>query len=248
MDKEKKILINRTFLLAFSFVAVFSAFFGDVISPYINGNQDSAEMGMEGASNIWYYFTFFTIDSNILVLIFSSLAFISIFNKNPKLQSIVNNWFFKSTVFSWIFITGVVFNLVLFPMLIINNAHEPAKLLGLIPMFFSFSLFQHVLNPILMTNDFRLTKGINLNEKATVKNSIGKVSLLYIAPIIWLIFSLSMIAGGVMPPQYPFLDFFSDGITKTTIIVNSFICFGIFIFFSLVNVGIFAYSNRKFKE
>lgn len=203
MNLEKKLIINRTLLFAFSIIAFPLAFLSEGITL--------------GAGQ---YLMYFTIWSNIIVFIWATIAFINIYLNNDKLEAIVENWYFKTTSMMFIFITGIVFNAILLPWMIVINGFGKSILI-----YFGFSFMQHVLTPIFMSRDYYLTKGCRLNEKQNIKDISIKVIVLMILPAIWLLVSLPMIYFNVIDPQYPFMDLF--GVSNTVLIINIFIILGI---------------------
>ncbi len=233
MSKNKKVkidinlLINRVFLFSFCLFAIPISFIYDVVGDETYG--------------ILKWIMYFTIWANIFTFIWSTFAFINIFQKSEKIEKILENWFIKGTTVIFIFITGFVFNFILVPwVLIINKGFEGWTLL------FGYSIAQHFLVPIFMTRDFFLTKGFMFNKNENIKQIIYKLVISIITPLIWLILSLIFISLNIIEPQYPFMNLFeTNGIE---LFINISILLIISISWFILFYFLFFYSKNRNKQ
>lgn len=225
MNKEKKnrnLLINRVLLFSFSIIATPMSFIVQGIPI-----------------GIFTWLMYFTTLSNIFVFIWSSIVFLNIYLENFKIKSFSEHWFIKNITTLCIFITGVVFTIILFPWSIAEN---PSNWLAIVMFYFGLSLAQHVLVPIFMVTDFFLTKGSDINNQSN-KDLIIKTSISTIIPLFWLSLSLILIYFNVLSPQYPFMDVFDT--QGNSLIINVFILLLIAISWMISFFLLLKYSNEN---
>ncbi len=231
---DKKLIINRTLLLAFSSIGVIFWFF---ISFF----------HYESSHDFLVEIMYFTIWSNIFVFIWAIFGFAAIISKQNFLENKINHWFWKGIPFIWITITFFVFNFYLLPRKIIhNNLNFKESILYI----FGISIVHHFIVPLLMVNDYRIT-GINGNNKEenglwSKKEIVKNTSYSVIIPLIWLILSLILISQNIIDPQYPFMDLF--GVSSNVLAVNIIILILISIAYLFFTISLFLFSNKKTKK
>lgn len=116
-------------------------------------------------ANIWNSLSTFTIQSNILVLVFFVLALINYFKKNKF--TTINQGRFKFTVTIYITITFVIFWVSLFKILIATtDFSNPIDLMNFVNTF-----LLHLFSPIIMVIFYFVTSGI---KKWAIKPTLTK--------------------------------------------------------------------------
>ena len=238
MDTKQKLILNRGLLFAFAFTGLVWGYVNIVLIHHII-TLDPLKPGHPAMiTTSGQFFMYATIWSNIFCFIWSVLGLTALIQANKKLEKIINHWVFKAAPVMWISVTFIVLNFVLIPESMAVNGVK-----WTLELYLGISIFQHVLVPIFMVNDFRLTKGFSKKTKYSWKKIISNSFLALIPAAIWICLSIILLWQGLIKPQYFFMKLFAE--SKKTIIINSIILGSVVVFFFAGNMGLFLYHNKN---